>query len=308
MEFFVVDPKTSTFDDWAVRIRSFLAEESLEYTEADGGLYYIGDDIAAPWDENSILFTVEDESEKLGVIELRDVDRHFYTFTDDLDIFDEQEVVDAVGQHARPAGTLYGFRWNNTNGCRFHIGPSLGFHFLCEDEDTDYPPVLELEEVWTTFFRVVHWLGNSTSRIQDLKGIHVEKVHMDFEVEVGFTHPASRDALNEILSQEEGYERTKDGLRARFRDRDIGWIREFVSLLPPEEEDYTRAFFRAVWRGMTPKGEREVFYAGIERRELRPFIQLPVHRTSKQLMDKFRKFFKGHRIDRQEYYITDAPS
>jgi hypothetical protein len=126
---------------------------------------------------------------------------------------------------------------------------------------------------------------------------------MDFEVEVGFTHVAARDALNAILSQEDGFERTKDGLRARFRDRDLTWIRRFVSLLPPEADDYTRAFFRTVWRGDTPKGEREVFYTGIERRELRPFIQMPVQRTSKALLDRFRKFFKGHRIDRQEYYI-----
>ncbi len=304
MEFYVVDPKDTPFDEWAARIRDFLSESALDFQETDGGLYYIGDDIAQPWDENSILFEVN--GEESGVIELRDVDRHFYAFADDLDIFDEKEIVDAVGLQARPAGALYGFRWRNTEACRFHLGPSVGFHFFCEDDDADYPPVLELEEVWSIFFRVGNWLANSMSRIQDLKSLHVEKVVMDFEVEVSFTHPASLDALNEILAEEDGYERTKDGLRARFADRDLGWLRRFVSLLPPEEEDFDRAFFRAFWHGQTDKGDKEIFYAGIERRELRPFIQLPVHRTTKQLLDRFKVFFKGHRIDRQEYYIPDA--
>jgi hypothetical protein len=30
---------------------------------------------------------------------------------------------------------------------------------------------------------------------------------------------------------------------------------------------------------------------------------MPVHRTSKELVEKFKTFFKGHRIARQEYYV-----
>ncbi len=304
MEFYVVDPKNRCYDDWVDEVRGFLTTESLPYEEASGDLYYIGDDIAAPWGESSVLFTIADE-EHPGVIELRDTDRHFYAFTDNLNIFSDREVWDAIGLYARPAGALYGFNWNNQKNCRFHLGPSVGFHFLGDDEEADYPSPLDLEDVWATFFRVAHWVGNSTSRIQDLKNVHVEKVLMDFEVDVSFAHPASLDGLTEILADEEGYERSKDGLRATFRDRDLGWIQRFVSLLPTEDEDFKTAFFRAVWRGMTKSGEREVFYTGVERRDLRPFIQLPVQRTSKKLMERFRRFFKGHRIDRQEYYLSD---
>jgi hypothetical protein len=55
---------------------------------------------------------------------------------------------------------------------------------------------------------------------------------------------------------------------------------------------------RAVWRSSAnPKsGENkpgEVFYVGLERRNLRPFIQMPVHRTSKELVEKFKVAFKG---------------
>lgn len=311
MEFYVVDPKDSDFQDWAQRIRAFLAEEKLDYTESVGELYYLGDDIAAPWDEESILFTIDGEDG--GVIELRDVDRHFYAFADDLDLFDAREVREAVGYSGdRQVGAVYGFEWNNGKGCRFHLGPwkprgadeeAEGSSFFTDAGGGDYPPVLPLEDVWALFFRAIYWLSNNTSRLQDLKAINVEKVFMDFEAQVEFAHPASLDGLNELLAEEEGYERSRAGLRATFRDRDLAWIQRFVSLLPTEEEDFDRALFRAVWRGTAQGKEREVFYVGVERRNLRPFIQLPYHRTSKTLLERFRNHFKGHRIDRQEYNI-----
>ncbi len=302
MEFYVVDPKSNDFDIWVQGIRDFLANESLKHHEAAGELYYLGDDIAAPWDENSILFTVASE-EADGIIEVRDIDRNFYVFADDLDLFDEREVRDAIGYTSRAMGPLYGFEWNSQKGCRFHAGPSVGTHYFCDGRESDVPPVLYLEDVWAQFFRAVYWLGSNTSRLQDLKGVNVEKVFMDFEVDVSFTHPASLDALFEILVDEEGYEKSRNGLRATFRDRDLAWVQRFVSLLPTDEASFDKAFFRTVWRGQTETSEEEVFHTGVERRNLRPFIQMPVHRTSKNLLEKFRNHFKGHRIDRQEYNL-----
>jgi arginyl-tRNA synthetase len=89
MEFFVVDPKDFTFVEWSNRIRTFLRDEKLKFSEEDGELYYQGDDIAAAWDENSILFKVKGEAS--GLIEVRDADRHFYVFTDDLDLFEDKK-------------------------------------------------------------------------------------------------------------------------------------------------------------------------------------------------------------------------
>lgn len=303
MEFYVVDPKEGDFAEWVQRVREFLESEKLEYTEADGLLYYLGDDIATPWAENSVLFTIQaaEEDELQGVIELRDVDRGFYVFSDDLDLFDEEEVIEAVGYRPQLPPAVYGFEWGNAGKCRFHLGPSEGVYFFADGEDVDYPAALELTDVWNLFFRVAHWAGNNTSRIQDLKGINVDKVHFDLQVQLDFTHPASLDVLSELLVEEEGYERTRSGLRATFRDRDLGFVRELVSMLPPEPEDFEHVLVRGVWRGVQDDEEREVFHVGVERRKLRPFVQMPVHRTSKALVDRFRGFFKGHRIDRQEY-------
>jgi hypothetical protein len=299
VEFYVVDPKNDSFNIWTDRVRTFLSDESLSFTETTGDLYYVGDDIAVPWDEDSVLFTVEGDDG--GIVELRDVDENFYVFADDLDLFDEKEVRDSVGFSGRMMGALFGFTWGSNNGCRFHEGPSYGNNYFCIDEKTDVPPRLHLEDVWAQFFRSIYWLGGNTSRLQDLKGVNVEKVFLDFEVDVSFKHPASLESIFEILVDEEGYERSKTGIRASFRDRDLAWIQRFVSLLPTQRQDFERAFFRAVWRGLCEGEEREVFYVGVERRQLKPFVQLPLHRTSKEFISKFRAHFKGHRIDRQEY-------
>ncbi len=304
MEFFIVDPKEGDFAEWAQRVRDFLESEKLTYTEADGMLYYLGDDIATPWEENSVLFTVEggeEQDDGGGVIELRDADRNFYVFADDLDLFDDREVQEAIGYRPHRPAAVYGFDWSSAQKCRFHLGPSDGVYFFAESEEVDYPAALNLNEVWNLFFRVAHWVGNNTSRIQDLKGVSVEKIRFDLEVQMDFAHPASLDVLSELLTQEDGFDRTRTGLRATFRDRDLGFVREFVSMLPTEPGDFATVLMRGVWRGQFEHGERDVFYVGIERRRLRPFVQLPVQRTSRKLLDLFRAFFKGHRIDRQEY-------
>ena len=300
MEFYVVDPKNLDFSTWTDRVRDFLSEESSSFTESTGEVFYLGDDIAVPWDEDSVLFSVA--GEEGGVVEVRDADEHFYVFIDDLDLFDDKEIKDSIGYRGMSMGPLFGFRWNDQGTCRFHTGPSVGNSYFCDSQDRDVPPRLHLEDVWAQFFRVIYWLGGNTSRVQDLKGINVEKVFLDFEVSLDFKHPASLDGLFEVLVDEEGFEKTRTGLKATFKDRDLAWIQRFVSLLPTDAGAFNSAFFRAVWRGLCEGVDREVYYVGVERRSLKPFVQLPVHNTSKEFMARFRQHFKGHRIDRQEYH------
>ena len=83
MEFYVVDPKTTDYDAWTERVREFLGAESMNYTESTGQIYYLGDDVAVPWDEASVLFSVD--GDEGGIVEVRDADEHFYVFIDDLD-------------------------------------------------------------------------------------------------------------------------------------------------------------------------------------------------------------------------------
>ena len=188
MEFYVVDPKNNDYESWTDRVRDFLRGESMNYLESTGELYYLGDDVAVPWDEDSVLFSVD--GEEGGVVEIRDSDNHFYVYVDDLDLFDEREIRDSIGYRGMCMGPLFGFQWNSQNGCRFHTGPSVGNHYFGDSTDRDVPPRLHLEDVWAQFFRVVYWLGGNTSRLQDLKGVNVEKVYLDFEVDLSFKHSA----------------------------------------------------------------------------------------------------------------------
>ena len=299
MEFYVVDPKDQAFDGWVDNVRGFFEKSDSSYSEENGELYYIGDDVATPWREKSVLFTMP--GDEGGIVEIRDIDDNFYVFLDDLDLFDAREIREATGYNPITMGAVYGFDWASMGLCRFHSGPSVNVHHLCDNDDSDIPPVLPLEDVWAQFFRAVYWLGGNTSRLQDLKGVSVEKIFLDFEVNLDFTHPASLDNLFELLLDESGFERTKTGLRAVFTDRDLAWIQRFVSLLPTEEEDFKVAFFRAVWRGLESGTDAEVFHVGVEKRRLKPFIQMPVQRSSKQFVEQFKEHFSGFRVDRQEY-------
>ena len=124
MEFYVVDPKNLDFSTWTDRVRDFLSDESSSFTESTGEVFYLGDDIAVPWDEDSVLFSVG--GEEGGVVEVRDADEHFYVFIDDLDLFDEKEIKDSIGYRGMSMGPLFGFRWNDQGTCRFHTGhPSV---------------------------------------------------------------------------------------------------------------------------------------------------------------------------------------
>lgn len=300
MEFYVVDPKNKDFSEWTAKIKAFLEDEGLSYSVAEGALYYIGDDVATPWGEDSLLFTIEGEHE--GLIEVRDEDRNFYVFSEPLDMFNGFDVTQALGYQAQPEGVVYGFQSNNLKSCRFHRGPIKDVHFFCDYHD-DFPEPLGFGDLWELFFDAAIFIGNNTSRIQDSKKLNLEKLHIDFEVDLSFKHGASLDGLNEILADEEGYERSRTGLQATFQQRDLAWIQRFVELLPSQASDYNEVLLRAVWRGKHNGKTKDLFYCGVERRQLNPFVQLPVHRTDRKLIEKLRKHLKGHRIDRQEYYL-----
>lgn len=300
MEFYVVDPKNKDFSEWAAKIKAFLEEEGLSYTVSEGDLYYIGDDIVTPWHEDSLLFKISAPLE--GFIEVRDEDRNFYLLSEPLDLFQDGEVVQSLGYRPHPEKVVYGFQTNSQKSCRFHRGPITDVNFFCGEED-DFPPILRLNQVLSLFNELINFINNNTARIQDVKKINLEKINIDLEVDLTFKHPASLDALNELLVEEEGYDRSKTSLQAVFQQRDPTWIQRFLNELPTFADDYQEAMIKAVWRGKINGKPKDLFYCGVERRQLNPFVQLPLHCTDKTLVEKLRKFIKGHRIDRQEYYL-----
>ncbi len=303
MEFYIVDPKDLSFSDWSQKIKELLESEKLEYTAIPGGLSFINDDVAEPWNEESLLFKVTDERSK-GEIELRAEDNHFYIVSDDLTIFENSDFKDVIGYRPHRAGAVFGFEFLSQKGCRFHSGPSKGACFLC-DPDEDFPPQLELPAIWNLLIKCIYWIASNINRVQDIKKITSDKLMLDFDVDVSFTHPASLDALSELLKEDDGYDAKRTSLRATFKEREISFIREFANLLPQDPESYDRASFKAVWRCEDINGKKhELFHIGIERRNLRPFVQIPLQASDKKLVELIRNNFKGHRIDKQEHFAN----
>ena len=75
MEFYVVDPKDQAFDGWVDNVRGFFEKSDSSYSEENGELYYIGDDVATPWREKSVLFTMP--GDEGGIVEIRRHRRQF---------------------------------------------------------------------------------------------------------------------------------------------------------------------------------------------------------------------------------------
>ncbi len=305
MEFYVIDPKEFTYSQWMKKIRDFLDEAGLKYETTPGGLYYLGDDIAEPWSEESFLFKITDERAP-GIIELRDGDNAVYAYADDLTIFDGPDIKEALGCTPRRARAVFGFEHMSLKGkeaCRFQPGPSPGLCFLCAQDD-EFPQHLTMQEVWNLVFKMIYWIGNNLNRVQDLNQVSTDKISIDFEVNLSFVHSSSMDALNEILAQEDGYERQKNSIRATFRERTIPFLREFTSLLPTDQDEFEKLLCRAVWRCEDQDNKRhDLFFVGAERRHLAPFIQLPVQATSRQLIEDLRAYLKGHRIDKRDHSL-----
>ena len=265
----------------------------MSFTESTGDLYYVGDDVAVAWDEASVLFTVDGDDG--GVVEVRDIDRNF-TFSLTTSICSMSR-----GSHLSATA---GQRWASSTGLigiatkvRFHAGPSIGNRYFCFGHDTDVPPALHLEDVWAQFFRALYWIGGNVS-----SGLRASTLRRFFSILMSLTSVQLllRRCLKSWLTKM-GMN-VPSGLRAVFRDEMLQ-VNNFVSLLPTSPDQFDKAFFRAVWRGLAEGENKEVYYIGVERRNLKPFVQLPLQRTSKTFMEKFRAHFKGHRIDRQEYNL-----
>ena len=162
--------------------------------------------------------------------------------------------------------------------------PRSTYHHLCDNDDSDIPPVPAVGRRLGSIFRAIYWLGGNTSRLQDLKGVSVEKIFLDFEVNLDFTHPASLDNLFELLLDESGFERTKTGLELHsWTEILLGSSASEACCRPRKKLTSKVAFFRAVWRGLESGTDAEVFHVGVEKRRLKPFIQMPVQRSSKHL-------------------------
>lgn len=294
MELLIFDPRDFGFDALVARVRDALGDKAVEEI---GGLYGLGDDVVAPWAEESTLFKVEGA----GLVEIREGDHGVYVFADDMGVFDDDEVRRGVGLVARLQRGLLGFQSNSTMGSRIHQGPSRGLHFFC-DADLDYPVAMDLGEVWALLGRAATWLHGSMARIQEYKGLNVDRVRLDVELDVVFAHAASADALAEPLAGGEVARVGPCAVRGRFIDRDLAWLRRLMSALPTEDVDVGALVLRVEWWGLSEGRRVDVFNVVAERRAMRPLVHVPAHAATRAFVSEVKAAFKGHTVELLELY------
>lgn len=303
MIFDVIDPKEHSFNEWIDKVESFLDSYGQTYERQDGELYFTQDDIAEPWQEESIVYKVD--GPEGGVIELRGCDEGFYMFTEDFAGRNLKDTKDGHQFNLVAPTSVYGFTHNSLDKSRFHHGPTHGVYFLYQGDRAECPQATTLERLWGgLLLKATYWIHNQVGRFQDQKQIQeVEQTQYRLELEVEFTHKASVNlVIDKIHNRTSIKERNDKRLTLAWRSPTFEQLRELFEGMPSEAQQYAHLKLRVIWEAHFLEGEaKEITYIGAEKRALKPMIHLPKNRTSKVFKEAFKNHFKGYRIDKQEY-------
>ena len=137
MEFDVIDPKDHGFEDWICKVETFL-EQFPEYDKREGELYFVRDDIAEPWREESIVYEVDGEDG--GVIEVRSEDQQIYIFVEEFAGRNLKETKDISSFQVHSPGSVYGFTQQSASQSRFHEGPIENSYFIYPGGKLEHSP------------------------------------------------------------------------------------------------------------------------------------------------------------------------
>ena len=305
MEFDVIDPKSHSFDEWMEKVEGFLHTHYPNFTLSEGELYYTRDDIAEPWQEESVIYRVA--GEEGGLIELRGIDQEVYMFADSFAGRNLKAAKDGNTFHLTCPATVYGFQHNSMSRSRFHRGPIQDIYFLHQGEISDYPLPTPIHRLWGgSLLQSILWVHNQVGRFQELKRIfECEGTRNFFEMDVRFVHPASVNLiLEQIRSRHSIKERERKRIRIYIENPSFDALRELFEVMPEEEKDYEELKLRMVWGvDLIDESTEMITYIGAEKRKLRPLVHLPRQKCAKRFRDLFREYFRGYRVDRQEYLL-----
>jgi hypothetical protein len=306
MIFDVIDPKNHTLNEWIEMVEEFLQDYNPEYERLEGELYFTQDDIAEPWGEESILYT--SPGEEGGKIEVRGIDQQVYMFTEGFAGRNLKDTKDNTQFHLWSPNAVYGFSHNSLAKSRFHQGPIDNIYFLYQGERAEYPQPISYERLWSSgFLRAYNWIHQQINRFLGQR-IHeeVDQLQQRLELYLEFSHPSSVSmALERIPNRAAIKSRSGRVLDLAWTSPTFDQMRELFRSLPTESEQYVKLHVKLTWEAILSdnRGIQEITYLGAERRDLKPLIQLPRNRCSRQFRDRFKSHFKGYRVDRQDYLI-----
>ena len=305
MLFDVIDPKEHTFNEWIHKVETFLETYDPNYERLEGELHFNQDDIADPWGEESILYTVD--GPKGGKIELRGTDDRFYMFTEEFAGRNLKDTKDGNQFHLVAPSCVYGFTHNNLSKSRFHDGPISGIYFLYQGERAEFPQATPLERLWGgVLLKAIYWIHNQVSRFQEQKRItDVEHTHYRLELEVEFNHKSAVNLVIDKVHNRTAIKKREDKtLVLAWKSPTFEQLRELFEGMPTEPLQYANLKLRVVWEANLVDGSiQEITYIGAEKRALKPLVHMPKMRTSKELREAFKAHFKGYRVDKQEYLL-----
>ena len=305
MIFDVIDPKEHSFNEWIDKIENFLGSYDPNYQREEGELYFCQDDIAEPWGEESILYTVPGPNG--GKIELRGVDEQVYLFTEEFAGRNLKDTKETNFFHLVAPSCVYGFAHNNLEKSRFHKGPIQGIYFLYQGDRAEFPQSISYERLWGgVLIKAIYWIHNQVGRFQEQKKIvDIEQTQYRLEMDVEFQHPSAVNMVIENIHNRMAIKSRKDKrLVLDWRAPTFEHMKELFEGMPKVSEQYANLKIRIVWEAQfTEGGSQEVTYIGAEKRELKPLIHLPKTRTSKAFRDAFKSHFKGYRVDKQDYLL-----
>jgi hypothetical protein len=305
MIFDVIDPKEHSLNQWIEKIEGFLEAYDPKYERQEGELYFCQNDIAEPWAEESILYTVP--GPKGGKIELRGIDEQVYLFTEEFAGRNLKDTKDTNHFHLVAPSCVYGFTHNALKKSRFHEGPIQGAYFLYQGERAEYPQATSHERLWGgVLLKAIYWIHNQVSRFQDQqKLVDVEHTQYRLEMEVEFNHKSAVNLVIDKVHNRTAIKSRQDKkLVIAWKSPTFEHMRELFEGMPTVAEQYASLKLRVVWEVFfTEGGSKEVTYIGAEKRALKPLIHLPKMRTSKDFRDAFKAHFKGYRVDKQDYLL-----
>ena len=304
MIFDVIDPKDHSFEEWITKVEDYLSTYD-NYDRTEGEIYFTQDDVAEPWGEDSLLYSVE--GAEGGMIELRAGDQAVYMFVEEFAGRNLKDTKEGNQFHLSAPNAVYGFTHNSLGRCRFHEGPIRGVYFLYQGDRAEFPQSISFERLWNgALFRAIYWINVQTNRLQDQKiKTEVDHVKTRLEMNVEFTHPALVNLVLEKIPNRMAIKEWGDGvLNISWESPTLDQLRDFFECMPTEDASYSRLHLRFVWEAFFENGEsQEVTYLGVEKRSLQPIVHLPRTRCSKSFREGFKSFFKGYRVDRQDYQV-----
>ena len=146
--------------------------------------------------------------------------------------------------------------------------------------------------------------SNQVSRIQEQKQIiNAEGTHNLLTLKATFSHPLMVTQLleavrsrNAIKAREQGY------VHIELMNPTTDHLRDICARMPSDPEYYHKLSLKMSWGvDVVGVGRQDITYVGVEKRHMKPLIQIPTLSSSRAFRDACREYFSQYCVLRHEH-------